>query len=196
MGTAWEGGEARLGMGKRKGFSRVGPPELWAARDALQAGEIEWDERPIVLVDLDGTLTDPAARLHYVQDPAKKNWNGFFAEVDRDPPVEAVARWVRELAKHYTVVLVSGRPMDKAGEKTLWWLRHYRIPYKHLFMRRGGDRRPDTETKAEILRDLLRMMPKEKILFAIDDRASVVEQVWRKNAIRVFPVRAGENDFY
>ncbi len=183
-------------MAKQKAFSRKGPPELWAARDALQAGEIAWDDRLVVLVDLDGTLTNPEERLHYVQGHSKKNWDKFFEEVDHDPPVEAVAKWVRELAKEFCVVLVSGRPIDKAGAKTLWWLRHYRIPYEHLFMRRGGDRRPDTDTKAEILRDLLRMMPKEKILFAIDDRPSVVEQVWRRNGIRVFPVRASENDFY
>ena len=183
-------------MGKAKPFRRKGPPELWEARDALQGGEIAWDDRLIVLVDLDGTLTNPEARLHYVQGHGEKNWDKFFEEVDRDPPVWAVQRWVRELAKDFAIVLVSGRPIDKAGAKTLWWLRHFRIPYEHVFMRRGGDRRPDTETKGEILRDLLRMMPKEKIFFAIDDRPSVVEDVWRKNGIRVFPVRASENDFY
>ncbi len=183
-------------MAKSRAFAGKGPPELWAAREALQAGEITWNERRLVLVDLDGTLSNPEARLHYVKGPGKKNWDGFFAEVDRDAPVEAVAKWVRELAKEFSVVLVSGRPIDKAGARTLWWLRHYRIPYEHLFMRRGGDRRPDTETKSEILRDLFRMMPKEKIFFAIDDRVSVVEQVWRKNGIRVFPVRATDHDFY
>jgi hypothetical protein len=193
-------GESRIGIGvkrprKSSRFPRQGPPELWEQRDALQAGRIPWSQRPLVLVDLDGTLTNPEERLHYVAQ-GKKNWERFFEEVDRDPPVEAVVRWVRELAKEFTVVLVSGRPIDKAGQKTLWWLHNYRIPYEHLFMRRGGDRRPDTETKSEILRDLLRQMPKEQILFAIDDRPSVVEQVWRANGIRVFPVRASENDFY
>lgn len=193
-------GEPRIGIQvtktrKTRGYSRKGPQELWEEREALQAGQIEWSNRPLVLVDLDGTLTNPEERLHYVKQ-GKKNWERFFEEVERDPPVEAVVRWVRELAKEYTVVLVSGRPIDKAGEKTLWWLRHYRIPYEHLFMRRGGDRRPDTETKSEILRDLLRQMSKDQILFAIDDRPSVVEQVWRKNGIRVFPVRASDNDFY
>lgn len=180
---------------KCRGSPRMGPAELWKEREALQSGEIDWSNRPLVLVDLDGTLTNPEERLHFVKQQ-KKNWERFFEQVDRDPPVELVVRWVRELAKDFTVVLVSGRPIDKAGDKTLWWLRRYRVPYQHLFMRRGGDRRPDTETKAEILHDLLRQMPKEQILFAIDDRPSVVEQVWRKNGIRVFPVRASENDFY
>jgi phosphoglycolate phosphatase-like HAD superfamily hydrolase len=180
---------------KPRRTSHAGPPELWEERDALQAARIQWSDRPLVLVDLDGTLTNPEERLRYVKQ-AKKNWERFFEQVDRDPPVEAVLRWVRELAKEYDVVLVSGRPIDRAGQKTLWWLRHHRVPYEHLFMRRGGDRRPDTETKAEILRDLLHQVPKEQILFAIDDRPSVVEQVWRANGIRVFPVRASDNAFY
>ena len=79
----------------RRKHIRKGPPPLWRARDQLQAGRIKWPRRPLVLVDLDGTLTNPERRLHYVQ----------------------------------------------------------------------GPRRPDTETKTEILRDLLRHVPKEKILF-------------------------------
>jgi hypothetical protein len=63
-------------------------------------------------------------------------------------------------------------------------------------MRRPGDRRPDTEVKQEILDDLLLKLPKEQIQFAIDDRLSVVEHVWRKNGIRVFPVRSSDADFY
>jgi hypothetical protein len=38
-------------------------------------------------------------------------------------------------------------------------------------------------------------LPRECITFAIDDRLSVVEQVWRRNGIRVFPVRVGEEEF-
>ena len=110
----------------RRKHIRKGPPPLWRARDQLQAGRIKWPRRPLVLVDLDGTLTNPERRLHYVQ----------------------------------------------------------------------GPRRPDTETKTEIVRDLLRHVPKEKILFAVDDRPSVVEEVWRKNGIRVFPMRASDNAGY
>ncbi|MGI4757281.1 MAG: hypothetical protein ACRYGF_10595 [Janthinobacterium lividum] len=104
------------------------------------------------------------------------------------------ARWTRALDETYTVVLVSGRPISKSGAKTLGWLAYYRVPYQYLFMRRGGDRRPDTEVKQEILDAILRVVPKERIAFAIDDRLSVIEQVWRRNGIRVFPVRANDED--
>jgi hypothetical protein len=173
----------------------AGPEELWEARRRLHAGEIKFPDRPIVIVDVDGTLSNPAHRLHFIQGRGgRKDWDSFFAACGQDPPVEAVVRWTRALTENYTVVLVSGRPISKAGTETLGWLAYYRIPHEYLFMRRGADRRPDTEIKQEILDDILRVVPKERVAFAIDDRLSVIEQVWRRNKICVFPVRASDED--
>lgn len=186
-------------MGKKRNSQiQLEEPEssLWQERQNLRQGLIHWQNSPVVLVDIDGTLSNPEHRLWMVKGPGKKNWVGFFDQCDKDPPVEIIVRWVRELAKDHTIVLVSGRPLDRTGKKTLWWLKYYRIPYQHLFMRRPGDRRPDTEVKQEILDDLLLNLPKAQIQFAIDDRLSVVEHVWRKNGIRVFPVRSSDADFY
>ena len=164
-------------------------------RDELRACKVDWPTKTVVLIDIDGTLSDPRHRLGTIRGPGRKNWDRFFAACDRDPPVEAVVRWTRALAEDRTVVLVSGRPIDKAGAKTLEWLRRFRVPFHKIYMRQGGDRRPDTEVKQEILDNILRTLPKECIAFAIDDRVSVVEQVWRRNGIRVFPVRVGDEDF-
>ncbi len=170
------------------------PPQLVQARDDLHQGRITWPARQLVLVDIDGTLSNPRHRLRHVTKGGRKDWPAFFASCDQDPPVEAVVRWTRALFSTFTVALVSGRPMDLTGGKTLWWLAHHGVPYHFLFMRRGRDRRPDTEVKQEILNDILQTLPAERIAFAIDDRPSVIEQVWRKNNVRVFPVRASDQD--
>lgn len=175
---------------------KAGPPALRAAREALHQGEIEWPPRRIVLVDIDGTLSNPEHRLWRVKGPGRKDWSGFFADCAQDPPVEPVVRWVRALSQCFTVVLVSGRPINRTGAKTVRWLAHYRVPYFRLFMRKGGDHRPDTQVKQEILDDILRILPSERVAFAIDDRLSVIEEVGRRNQIRVFPVRATDADFY
>ncbi len=181
-------------MGRRRS-DNSGPEALWEARHRLHAGEIDFPDRPIVVVDNDGTLSNPAHRLHFIHGRGRrKDWDSFFANCGNDPPVEAVVRWTRALAECYTVVLVSGRPVDKAGTKTLAWLSYFRVPHENLFMRRGADRRPDTEVKQEILDDMLRVVARDRIAFAIDDRLSVIEQVWRRNGIRVFPVRANDVD--
>ncbi len=180
---------------RRRRTDNRGPEELWEARRRLHAGELEFPNRPIVIVDIDGTLSNPAHRLHFIQRQGRrKDWDSFFAACGSDAPVEAVVRWTRALAESYTVVLVSGRPISKAGTKTMGWLAYYRVPQEYLFMRYGADRRPDTEVKQEILDDILRLVPKCQIAFAIDDRLSVIEHVWKRNGIRVFPVRASDED--
>ena len=65
--------------------------------------------RQVVLVDMDGTLADSRHREHFVQGK-RKNWKAFFDAMDADEPNSAIAEWVRELAKSYDIVIVTGRP--------------------------------------------------------------------------------------
>jgi len=158
-------------------------------RMALQNGLIEWGERPIVLCDIDGTLADGRHREHFVHGE-KKDWDSYYSLLEHDSPIDLVVRWVRELYKDHTVCLVSGRP-DTHQLKTFIWLMQNEIPYHWIFMRPGGDKRPDVQIKSDILKHL----PKEKIAFAIDDRPCVIREVWRANGVRVIPVRGDCEDF-
>lgn len=71
----------------------------------MRAGEVDWPTKAVVLVDIDGTLSNPQHRLWKIRGPGRKNWNKFFAACDRDPPVEAVVRWTRALAEDRTVCI-------------------------------------------------------------------------------------------
>lgn len=192
---------------KRKGDERVGRAVI--ERMALTTGWIDWrDERyrlSFVVVDIDGTLSDPSHRLHHIQNksiledinaPAprdfKPRWDLFHAEVDKDPLKEPI----RDLVQHlnadgyhgYDIIIVSGRsPEHGCGIKTEEWLDKHAIPYSHLFMRAAGDYKPDYEHKQEIL-DLL---PKERIAFVLDDRDQVVK-MWRANGLTCLQVAEGK----
>jgi predicted kinase len=157
---------------------------------ALRARMIKFEplDKPLVLVDLDGTLANIEDRLCFVNGEKPKinggkDWESFFERVYSDSVNKPVAQWVRSLYEDCIVCIVSGRPVDKCQTSTWWWLEDKDIPYHHLFMRNGGDKREDTVIKEEILSYL----PKERIAFAIDDRPSVVE-MWRKNGVKVYPV--------
>lgn len=158
-------------------------------RMALQNGLIEWGDRAIALCDIDGTLADGSHREHLVRGETK-DWNGYYALLHEDKPIDAVVRWVRELYKEHTVCLVSGRP-DTYQVKTMIWLMENGIQYHWLFMRPGGDKRPDVQIKG----DFLKHLPKDKIAFAIDDRPCVIREVWRANGVRVIPVRGECEEF-
>jgi hypothetical protein len=55
--------------------------------------------------------------------------------------------------------------------------------YRHLFMRRAGDSRPDQVIKREIL-DLI---PKDRVAYVLDDRQQVVD-MWRAQGLTCLQV--------
>lgn len=157
-------------------------------RMALDAGLIDFGDRPIAIVDIDGTLADGTHREVWVSG-GRKDWNQYFSLAMYDQPYEVVIRWVQELAKTHIIVIVSGRP-DTIQYDTLWWLRLQQVPFNYVFMRRGSDRRPDTMVK----QDILKKLPKEQIDIVLDDRPSVI-RMWRSHGLKVIPVRGAVEEF-
>ncbi len=137
-----------------------------------------------VICDIDGTLADVQHRLHHLEgDP--KDWDGFFADMPADPVIEPVARLVQLLhavAQAQTgqidaVLIVSARPDERSyREVTEAWLAAHGIPYDRLYMRSGGDFRPDPVVKADLLDQILG--DGYDPFLVIDDRPQVVE-MWR-----------------
>lgn len=171
----------------------VGRPVI--ERLALQNGLIDWGNRQIVIVDLDGTLADGRHREHFVTGD-KKDWGSYFAACGQDGYIDLVCRWVHTLSPKFTVCLVSGRPDRFWAETSMWLMKsgwddpRLSLYFDHIFMRSSSDKRPDTQVKA----DILKWIPKEKVAFVIDDRPSVV-RMWRENGLRVIPVRGACEEF-
>lgn len=172
---------------QREGKARVGRAVI--ERTALFNGLIEFPvTKRLVLVDMDGTLANCEHRRHYVaQKP--KNWMGFYRECDLDPADPMVLEVVKEFCTdpERIVCIVSGRPLDLCGDKTVDWLERHDVKYDHLFMRNSGDGRQDFIIKEEILSHL----PKERIELVLDDRNQVVN-MWRGHGLRVWQVAAGD----
>jgi predicted kinase len=156
---------------------------------ALKAGLIEFDKRPIVICDVDGTLANNTkGRSPYDE-----------SKVHMDEPYEVIVKWVNNLTHYelpgvpeYQVIIVSGRS-TRCAISTEHWLSS-RVTYTRLFMRMGGDRRPDVEVKQEILNGILAKVPKEQIAFVLDDRPSVC-RMWKENGLTVYPVRGQVEEF-
>ncbi len=160
-------------------------------RMALFTGWIDWDDTEyrgmsFVIVDVDGTLADCSHRKHFIEEKPKR-YDAFFKACHEDTLIEPVANLVEMLADRYHVIIVSGRPTDFCGIPTEDWLDRHGIRYEHLFMRQGGDYRPDYVIKQEIL-DLL---PKERIAYVLDDRDQVVD-MWRRNGLTTLQVNKGD----
>ena len=158
---------------------------------ALRYGLKQFNPDSVVICDIDGTISDTTHRLHYVNVPEgqKKDWKGFFSEIENDPVREDVLRMLIEYYNEgKTIIFMSGRP-EQYKEATLRWLAKYSLTFAYtLIMRRDGDKRPDTETKKELFEQ--HFPDKSVIHVVLDDRPSIVK-LWRDMELNVIDVGKG-----
>ena len=163
---------------------------------AMQYGLQEPPKKGYVLCDIDGTLADIIHRRYFLQQEPK-DLDGFFGAMGLDKLRLDVAEKVHKLRYDgYDIVFVSGRP-DNYRAVTEDWLQLHgftntRFPL--LFMRRAGDRRPDTVVKEEILRTYF---PNRSLIYAIfDDRKRLLD-MWAREVphATIMNVGGDDNDF-
>jgi|SRR5208282_1117551 len=160
--------------------SSTAPTRAYMERQALLRGGFvpRLVGRPWILVDVDGTLADHTD----VRGPFEEH------KVLLDNPYPVVVEWVKALYPSHNICVVSGRH-DFCGDDTVEWLDGHAIPFDRILMRYSGDSRKDYVVKTEILNELAAVIGKENVAFAIDDRPQVIENCWRANGIKVYPVR-------
>ena len=165
----------------------------------------------VILCDLDGTLANLEHRLHYIKNPdgtmkprAERDWDGFNKACVDDAPYEDVMQIVKALtfghsngcgfcgAVEREVYILSGRNEVVRAETIEWLKKHVHEDWDYdelLVMRKANDRRPDTEVKLDMVRQL--GLTPEDVLCVLDDRQCVVD-MWRANGFRCLQVNAWE----
>lgn len=122
-----------------------------------------------IIVDLDGTVCTKSDRGWYE-----------FSKVDTDIPIMDIVNLVRQLhIDGYKIVFCTARE-EYSMEKSIFWIRknifmNDSIPVE-IYMRRDGDRRPDTVVKRELYKNFIE--PRHNVWFVLEDRNSVVK-MWR-----------------
>lgn len=155
--------------------------------DVVERKYPEGDKPFAIICDLDGTLTNPEARLHHVKGE-KKDWGKFFNEMTEDTLNNWCASILYNLQDNHAIVLCSGRP-DSFKKHTMEWLSKHEISYDQLLMRSRNDFRRDDIVKEQILdfEILTRYTP----VFFIDDRKQVVD-MWRKRGFTCLACAEGD----
>jgi hypothetical protein len=157
----------------------------------------------IIVCDLDGTLANCEHRLHHIQRSdanglkRKPDWDAFFAGMRGDGVNGAVMhvldKFISFGGSRYDIIYCTGRP-ERCRADTEWWFREvagWSTETKHgfqMFMRADEDNRADHIVKQEILDNHI---PKDRVLFVLDDRQSVVD-MWRRNGLTCFQVAPGK----
>lgn len=143
--------------------SRVGQPVIHMM--ALRAGMIDFGEKPIIIVDLDGTIADETHRHSFIEGK-NKDWGSYFKGMAEDGVYEDTLSQVKSLAENHTVIISTGRPTNYF-EDTKYWLQHVaKLDYDYIFMRGSDDRRADIILKEKVLE----MLPQKQITTVFEDR--------------------------
>jgi hypothetical protein len=139
-----------------------------------------------IVFDIDGTLSDPSHRRHYVENKPK-DFDSFYKEMGNDSPKEDVVELCQMYKKFgWYVVIFSGRP-DAFKEITIDWLSKYHIEYDELHMRPSEKiYEPDDQIKERMLLGFGR-----KVSVSVDDRQKVVD-MWRRNGVTCLQVDDGD----
>ena len=124
-----------------------------------------------IVFDIDGTLSNPAHRLHFIQRVRDENgerilapdgsfypepdWDAFYSACSSDKPIAPMLCVARALSRHRLgnrVEFWTGRP-ERTRDLTQMWLAYHGVSLygAQLFMRANDDRRPDVELKEEWL---------------------------------------------
>jgi acid phosphatase class B len=146
-----------------------------------------------IIVDIDGTLSDNTARLHFFENHSQvKDWTEINEMSINDPPHV----WCQNLvhlynSAGYKIIFITGRA-DNAKRVTTKWLDQYinkDVDYT-LHMRGSHDHRDDYIVKQDIYNEMVK--PYYEVDFAVDDRQSVVD-MWR--SIGVTCLQCKESDY-
>lgn len=146
----------------------------------------------MIVFDLDGTLSNPAHRLHHILGE-EKDWDAFFKACGEDAPIQYaldILEMYLTLGRH-RVEIWTGRS-EIVRVETTHWLRDHGVSMKRLCslrMRPFGDKRHDVDVKMEWLREI--EGEGFSVELAFEDRTSVVEW-WRANGIPCYQVAPGD----
>lgn len=142
--------------------------ELWGKKYELMTS------KPIVIVDLDGTLSDGSHRLHLLPTEnlhLTESWSEFNRAAAGDSPIKSTIAVINGLwVSGFAVVILTGRS-DEVRYETCKWLNENGVKFDEIIMRRQEDNRKDTVIKEEALRAI----GLDNIVCAFDDSPNVVK---------------------
>lgn len=112
----------------------------------------EVDPGQIVLVDMDGVISNAWHRQHFLSGTSR-DWKGFFNSARDDEPILSGITLLDLLGDSAVVALVTARP-DSILDDTVAWLREYDVRWELLIMRGRADHGPAPEMKRLAVQEL------------------------------------------
>ncbi len=152
-----------------------------------RAGPVE--PGPAVVFDMDGVLSDAAARQHHLERP-RRDWDAFFEAVGEDALITEVARLLEVIDPELRIVLLTARPI-RVQPQTLAWLEEHDLRWDLLVMRDWGDYGAAPDFKRDAVDDLRRHGFELRLAFE-DDRRNV--EMFHREGVPCVYIHSGYYD--
>lgn len=136
--------------------------------------------KPIIIVDMGGTLCDQEHRRHLGD---AKDWDAFYAAMKDDTPIKDTMDIVKSMQSRYDVWIVTGR-RERERSFTESWLKDHGIDFKKIIMRHDQDHRPSHVWKAGVFDNSLQGL---KIEVVFEDKEEDVA-MWRNKGLPCYAV--------
>lgn len=137
---------------------------------------------PVVVFDIDGTLTNEKHRAH-LRDA--KDWMAYFEACDKDTPIQHIIDLTHEYrAKGYEIWLMSGR-LETIKDKTLKSMLEMNVCYDYIKLRGLENKIPDYIIKPSWISKYIGL---DRVEVIYDDTDRVIEG-FRKKGLNVIDVK-------
>lgn len=148
------------------------------------------ESAPAIIFDMDGTLSDPTHRRHFVQrEVGSKDWKSWNDRMGDDPPNVPIVALARLFHNADTKVIVCTGRHERYRRVTETWLLLHEVPAHRVYMRPDRDDRPDHVVKLELLAKIRGDGFEPQLV--VDDRSSVVA-MWRSAGLTCLQCAPGD----
>ena len=164
-------------------------PANWFFRDGGPDADAAPRGGPLVILDLDGVISDATHRQHYLRG-AFRDFRGFFTAAPADPPYATGLALASSIADDHTVAILTARPHYMADD-TRSWLAANDVRHDLLILRPEhgrGSSGPSADFKRHEL-NRLRAAGYE-VAAAIDDDERIIE-MYRSEGVFALYVHSG-----
>ena len=161
----------------------TGTPDNWHFREGAPAGG------PLVILDLDGVISNASHRQHFLRG-ARKDFDGFFTAAGLDPPYETGLALAASIADDHAVAVLTARP-NYVFDMTRSWLAAHDVRHDLLILRPESGRGSHGFSADFKRHELSRLRAAGyEVALAVDDDERIIE-MYRSEDVFALYVHSG-----
>ena len=142
---------------------------------------MEREKVKAIILDYDGTIADYRQREHL----RDTDYQAYIKAGFKDTPIYPTCEIINKFRSEYKIIILSARE-EQCRAEMVAWLSKYNIYYDRLILKQGTEDVEDHIAKLGLFKDAIK---EYDILFAIDDRSSVVNML---RGMGIFVLQCGK----